>query len=397
MLLLPVSTGVIGYVPSLVMMAICWAVMTASGLLLLEVALWMGEGTHLISMTSRILGLPGKLMSWALFLFISYASLVAYTAEGGRQIIAAAHEVLGFTMGKEMGACTFLVLFGTIIALGTRLVGRVNIILFTSMVAAYVVLVGMGAPEVKGELLRYKEWNGSLFTIPLLFTAFSFQTMVPSLVPIVKRNGQALRWAIVGGTLIAFLVYAVWQTLILGIVPVEGANGLAEALTRGESATQFLREHVSVSWIGFIAEYFAFFAIVTSFLGMALGLFDFLSDGLDIKKSYGGRVLLGLLVAIPVFVGATQLERIFLVALETTGGFGDTILNGMMPVLMVWGGRYYLGLSKPDDVRLGGGKPVLALIFMCFFFVFMLTMYTQFGPLAKIDQPFEVPAYNIGD
>ncbi len=36
--------------------------------------------------------------------------------------------------------------------------------------------------------------------------------------------------------------------------------------------------------LGAIADFFCFFAIVTSFLGIALGLFDFLADGLKIPR-----------------------------------------------------------------------------------------------------------------
>lgn len=74
MLALPVATGVSGFLPSLVIMIACWAAMTIAALLLIEVSLWMEEGVHLISMTSRILGVPGKILSWILYLFICYAA-----------------------------------------------------------------------------------------------------------------------------------------------------------------------------------------------------------------------------------------------------------------------------------------------------------------------------------
>jgi len=33
---------------------------------------------------------------------------------------------------------------------------------------------------------------------------------------------------------------------------------------------------------------------------------------------------------------AISYERIFLIALDVSGGFGDTILNGVLPLSMVW-------------------------------------------------------------
>lgn len=364
MLALPVATGVSGFIPSLAIMFVCWFAMTATALLLLEASLWMEEGVHIITMTSRLLGWPGRALSWVLYLFICYASIAAYTAGGGIQVASVFNHFLDFPMSKEIGCLIFILVFGGVIYLGSIIVGKVNSILFVSMIAAYFCLVGMGLDEVKPQLLFHREWRGAMMAIPLLLTSFSFQTMVPSLTPYLKKNAKQLRIAIVGGTLIAFGLYAIWQWLILGIVPVEGENGLASALAKGEPATQFLNEHVEGQWISSIAQYFAFFAIVTSFLGMTLGLFDFLSDGLKIKKEKWGSVILGLLIIIPTFFFATYFERVFLLALDVSGGYGDTILNGILPVLMVWIGRYRMGYHQ--NPCLPGGRPFLVAI-LCFF------------------------------
>jgi tyrosine-specific transport protein len=370
MLALPVATGVGGFMPSLAIMIVCWIAMTITALLLLEVSLWMEEGVHIITMSSRILGLPGKVVSWCLYLFICYASIVAYTAGGGAQLSSVFSYYLDLPISKELGCVIFIVVFGLVVDQGSQLVGRVNAILFIAMIAAYFALVGAGITEVNQSHLEHRNWSLSLMAIPLTLTTFSFQTMVPSLTPYLKRNGKALRIAVIGGTTITFIVYAAWQWLVLGIVPVEGPNSLTEALLHGEPPLQFLRQHVSTPWIGYVAEYFAFFAIVTSFLGIGLGLFDFLSDGLKVEEKGRGKLLLGILIVVPTLLFATQFERIFLVAMESSGGIGDAILNGMMPVLMVWIGRYYMGYS--GEFRVPGGKILLSLTFI--FFLFALIM-----------------------
>lgn len=377
MLALPVATGVSGFLPSLVVMFVCWLVMTLSALLLIEVSLWMEEGVHFISMTSRILGAPGRWLCWVLYLFICYASIVGYTAGGGMQMVSAIKYYFGYNIPLEVAAFIFLVVFGVIVDLGAAIVGRVNAVLFIAMIAAYFALVGMGIDEVNPTNLMHQYWPLSLMAIPLTLTTFSFHTMVPSLTPYMKRNGRGLRIAVIAGTIITFLVYAIWQWLILGIVPVHGEKGLAEALQLGQPATQFVREHVEGWWIGEVAEYFAFFAIVTSFLGIGLGLVDFLADGLKIKKEGKGKILIGSLILIPSWIFATQFERVFLVAMELSGGIGDSILSGMIPVLMVWIGRYRMGYTGPFQV--GGGKLLLAFVFICFFFAFLIQILAYVG------------------
>lgn len=364
MLALPVATGVSGFIPSLSMMTLCWLAMTLSALLLLEVNLWMKEGAHVITMSSTILGPFGKILSWCIYLFISYASLVAYTAAGGDLIISGVLSLLKIETSREIGCLIFMILFGGTVYLGSQIIGRVNAILFIGMIAAYCGLVTAGIDEVRPSLLMHQKWTPSFLAIPLLLTTFSFQTMLPSLTPYLNRNVKALRVAVIGGTTVTFLVYAVWQWIVLGIVPVTGPKSLFEALEVGQPITQFLREHVHGYIVAVLADYFAFFALVTSFLGIAMGLFDFLADGLKIPKKGWGHVILGLLIVIPTLVSAVYFERVFLLALDTSGGFGDTILNGIMPVLMVWIGRYYL--KFPNENRVPGGKILLIMVFLFF-------------------------------
>lgn len=382
MLALPVATGISGFIPSISIMALCWLTMTLTALLLTEVSLWMEEGAHIISMTSRILGPAGRAVAWVVYLFICYASLVAYTAGGGIQISSMISGLLGISLSKAASCTLFVLLFGSIIYAGSQVVGRINAVLFVSMIGAYIAIVYLGIDEVKPSFLLHSQWPTAFMAIPLLLTAFSFQTMVPSLTPYLKRHALSLRLAIVAGTSIAFIVYLLWQWLILGIVPVEGSNGLVQALINGEPATQFLGEHVNGSHIIYLAEYFAFFALITSFLGIALGLFDFLSDGLKIKERGKGNVILALLVALPTLYFAIFFDRAFLVALDTTGGYGDAVLNGIIPVLMVWVGRYHLGYKSAFKVF--GGKPLLVFLMIFFVGVFLYELLMQFDVLPSI-------------
>jgi len=332
----------------------------------------------MITIATKLLGLPGKAIAWFLFLFISYCSIVAYTAAGGLQISDALNGLFGWQLGKVTGCIIFILFFGFIVDLGTQLVGRINAILFIAMIVAYFALVGMGISEVKPHLLyENMNWSYSLMAFPLLLTSFSFQTMVPSLTPYLKRHAKSLRIAILGGTTIALIVYLIWQWLVLGIIPVHGTTGLAMALAKGEPATRYLRDIVTNPYLSMIAEYFAFFALVTSFLGMALGLFDFLADGLKLRREGFHKIILGLLVTVPTLFFAVMYERAFLVALESSGGFGDSILNGILPIIMVWVGRYSMGMQ--GERLIPGGKPVLTVLLLFFIGMLVLQILLMLG------------------
>lgn len=388
MLAMPVATGIFGFWPSLVIMAVCWFCMTVTALFLVEASLWMEEGVHIITMTTRLLGNMGRNVSWLLYLFIAYASLVAYTAGAGAQITEWWNAAFTWHISTTGGCLIFLVIFLLIIYLGGHFVGRANTALFILMIGAYVALVGMGIDEMQDSLLNYHNWRGSWAAVPLLLTSFSFQTMVPSLTPLLKSDVRALRVAIIGGTTLAFIVYAIWQALILGIVPVEGEYGLRSALQQGMPATLFLRQHVVGTWVVGIAEFFALFAVATSFLAIGLGLWDFLADGLHLKKIGWNQFLLFLLIAVPVAIFATQFERIFYLALDATGGYGDTIINGIFPALMVWIGRYRLGYKGPW--RMPGGKILLVITGALFACALLLEIFMHTGVLSNMQEPSDV-------
>lgn len=353
MIALPVTTATTGLIPSLTLMALCWLFMTLTALILLEVTLWMEPDVHVITMTGRLLGRPGKYTAWFLYGFVAYLSLIAYVAGGGELGAAALEFLIGHEVSRELGCLVFGLALCGVLALGNRVVGRVNSILFTSMVLSYFLLVGGDTPEVTEANLLRRDWGPALASIPLLLTMFSFQTMVPSLVPYLGRNKRALQGAIVLGTFIALLVYASWQVMTLGAIPLYGDHGFLQVFEAGNSGVMLFQNVFGTGWFVTVANYFAFFGISTSFLGIALGLFDFLSDGLQIPKRGTGKTILMLLVAVPS-IGVGMLDpSLFELALEVTGGYGDSILNCMIPSLMLWVGRYKRGYTSHYALPIG--------------------------------------------
>jgi tyrosine-specific transport protein len=330
----PVVTAQSGFFPALAMMLMGWIFMTLSALYLVEACLWQPEGHHFLSLASKLLGPLGKGIAWVLYLFIAYTSLVGYIAGGG--------HLLGsvLQMPDSIALPLFTVVFGSVFYLGSIFLGRINSLLMIGLIAAYCVLIAGGLGHVNIELLKRKEWGATFYAFPLLLTIFSFQTIIPSLTSYLNRDAKALKLSVLIGTCLTLLFYIAWQILILGTVDYEGDAGLKAALQQGLPATAFLGAYHPIKWIGTVADFFAFTALVTSFLGIGLGLFDFLADALRISKKGWGWLTLGLLVALPSLFFAMTIEKVFLKALDISGGIGDAILNCMIPALMMYSGRY---------------------------------------------------------
>jgi tyrosine-specific transport protein len=378
-LALPVTTARAGFVPGLAVMLLAWFAMTTSALYLIEVGSWMKkEDAHVISMTGQLLGIGGKAASWFLYLFICYASLVAYTSGGGAMLAQALNTCFKWHISKTVGCLLFCGLFGPVLLLPHKKLGIINSVFFTGLIISYLVLTTLGVRGVQREFLARESWSSAYLALPLLLTTFSFQTMVPSLLPYLNHHTPSLRVAIVGGTTITFLFYLVWQAIVLGTVPFDGPEGLGVAFAKGESATGYLSRWTASPGVEYAATFFAFFALVTPFLGIGLGFFDFLSDGLNIPKKRLGILLLGAIIIIPTLFFAISYERIFLIALNASGGFGDTLLNGIFPITMVWIGRYSMR-QIVGVYRVPGGKARALVTATIFAFILCVEIGLFFG------------------
>lgn len=361
MLALPVLTSPGGFIPSLFIYVACWLFMTATGLLFLEISLQMEDNANLISMADKTFGVPGKIFAWILYLFLFYCLTVAYVVGCGDLI----SEIAPNYLPRAFGPPLFVLLFAPFIYAGARVVGKLNIYLMFGLAVFYCAFVAIGAKEVKTELLLHRNWSLSLLALPIAFTAFAYQGIVPTLVHYLNRDANRIRKSIWIGTTCALITYFVWQWLILGIIPFEGEAGLKEALVQGQNAVYPLKNQLNTPEIYVIGRFFAFFALITSFFGVTLGLQDFLADGLSIQKTPKGKMLLLLLVFAPPLAISAYYPHLFLQALDYAGGYGVALLLGLLPVGMAWKMRK----MHPEQNRqlLGGNK---LLVLMALFVIF---------------------------
>lgn len=354
MLALPVATGAGGFVPSLTIYFVCWLFMLCTGLLLLEVGLWMPPDSSFISMADRLLGTPGRVLFWVVYLFLFLTVMVAHVAGGGQVF----NDITGLGLPHWLATSFYTALFAPVVYLGARSVDRLNLILISGVVISYFAFVGVSASHVQLQLLAHANWGKAWLSLPILFTAFTYQVIIPTLLTYMERNVKKIRLAIIFGSSIPFLIYVVWEAMILGIVPAEGPGGLIEAAALGQNAVTPLRQFINDPMIFQIGRYFAFFALTTSFIPLALAFFDFLADGLKWQKKGIHRFSLCLVVFGVPFVIALLHPDIFLVALGYAGGISCALLFGLMPPVLVWVGRYVKNYGESNP-QLRGGKPIL--------------------------------------
>lgn len=372
MLGLPVMSALTGFYPTLAMFFASWLFMVTTGLLLLEVNLWFKDDVSIVTMADKTLGLPGKFVAWFGFLFIFYALFVAYISGIGQLTSAFVLQIFGQEISPRVGSSLITLFFGICIFSGTRTVDWVNRFLVAGLVVCYFLLIAFGLPHINIEYLQHRDWSYAWMVVPTMIISFGFHNMVPSLKTYFHSNVKKLIIAIVVGSALPLAIYLLWESLILGLIP-PGIQ--ATALDNQDMATQALNSAVGNTLVSDLAEYFAFFAITSSFITIALSFFDFLADGLQVKKNTKGKVLLSLLVVVPPFIFSFLYPRLFLIALNYAGGIGAVLLFGVLPAAMVWMGRYRQNLGNNPIVP--GGKITLVVIMT----ISLVVMGLQFSQL----------------
>jgi tyrosine-specific transport protein len=245
---------------------------------------------------------------------------------------------------------------------GTRSVDYVNRWLMAGLAVAYGLLIFFLTPHVQAEKLLHSNPKFLLIAVSIVATSFGFHIIIPSLTSYFEGNILRIKQAIFIGSAIPLIVYILWEFLSLGIIPLEGKDGIVMGYVEGANGAHLMSKVLGTSMIAQIARLFAFFAIVTSFLGVSLSLTDFLADGLKIKKNRTGRVFLYMMVFVPPLIFTLTDPRAFLSALEYAGAFGVVVLLGLLPALMVWSGRYRLRLKS--SFKTPGGKIALIAVIL---------------------------------
>jgi tyrosine-specific transport protein len=330
MLGLPVMTGFMGFFPSLLLLLICWLVMLFTGFLFIEINAAVGGEANLITMSSRTLGFWGKAIAWVVYLLLLYSLMAAY-------ISGSAPLFMQLFPNLPLGVAKFIlpICFGGFIYLGTKGVDWVNRFLMIGLVLAYLVLTAFIPSHIQSSLLSHASWAPFGYAAPVVLTSFGYHIIIPSLATYVHHDKKSLYKIVIFGSLIALIINVLWQFLVLGTVPLEGANSLKEAWLHGRPATGPLATIIQSPWVKTSAYIFSFFAIITSFLGVGLSLSDFLTDGFRLKRGIKGRLLAILLTFIPPLLFVFSYERGFLMALEYAGAF-VAILLIFLPAMMAW-------------------------------------------------------------
>jgi tyrosine-specific transport protein len=373
MLGLPIAAAQLGFAGATILLFVCWFMTLFCAFLILEVNLWLPQKNNLVSMAKTSIGPIGQVVAWIAYLLLLYSLLCAYIA-GGSDLFHNVITMTGVNLPEWLTALLFTVLFGTVVYLGITSVDKANRILILLKFFTFCMTVLFLTPSVSSVKLAASHLYNitSVSAITVTATAFGWATLIPALRTYLSDDIKKLRTAIIIGSLIPLLCYVIWDAVIMGIIPLSGDKSL-EFILHSSNSTGYLVDILSTTVqndsVTFFIKCFTSVCVLTSFLGVALCLTDFLADGLQLEKKGQSNVFIHLLTFLPALGIAIFYPNMFMKALEYAGIYAIVLLI-LLPAWMAWSGRYHKKIAHGFTVW--GGKTVLGLII-----VFSLTLIAR--------------------
>ena len=354
MLALPLASAGIGFSTSLLIMVALWLLMSFTALLMVEVHQYADSKATLHTLAKHILGDKGKWVATFAMLFLFYSLCSAYIAGGGSQFTHRIKDFTDISLPTSMGTILFTVIVAAVVTIGTSSVDRVNRILFTGKIVAMLLVLFFLAPNVTESYLLSMPLKQGLIVaaIPVIFTSFGFHGSIPAIVNYLDGDTKSLRKAIIIGSAIPLIIYVFWQLVTLGV--------LSQTELVQNSGLTALIGHLAVkvhhSNLSKVIGIFADLALLTSFLGVSLGLFEFLGDTL--RKSTGtiNRPVASVITFLPPLVFALFYPQGFIMALGYAA-IALAVLAIFLPIFMVVKVRQQANSGTRYQVK--GGTPAL--------------------------------------
>ncbi len=357
-LALPVSLGLSGMVPALLLLAVYGTLMFYSAEILTREAIERKSSTFdFPSLYKRYLGDWGKWVAILTNGIILYGLLVAYIS-GASQILA---DLFGNPFPVIWFALGAAILFSLLAIADLSVINRYNAVLIGVLLAVFVLLLLLCLPHLETGRLGISHWEYAPLAIPLAVTACHFHNIIPVLCKNLQWDIRAMRKAILLGMMLALVMNILWTMCGIGTLPRHGDNSLVLAYLRNLPATVPMGNILGSKLFTALAAVFSITAIVTSFIANGLGLMSFTRDLLShsrFRKAVQNGVIIKCVTFLPPAVIALLRPGIFIKALDVVGGIGIVTLFGILPALIALRHREYSA-----KMRLGGWIFLLLSIF----------------------------------
>ena len=372
MLANPTSTAGVWFTGSVLALIYTWFCMTTSGLMILEANLHYPTGASFDTIVKDLLGRGWNFINGLSVAFVLYILTYAYITSGGgitqtllNQAFSASESAVD--IGRTFGSLIFCLILAAFVWFSTRAVDRFTTLLIGGMVIAFFLSTAGLLGSIQGEILfdtiaqdEQQYFPYLLTALPVCLVSFGFHGNVPSLVKYYHRDGKRVMKSIFIGTSIALMIYILWQLAIQGNLPRAEFAPIIEKGGDVSALLEALHQYIETDYIAVLLNFFAYMAIASSFLGVSLGLFDYIADLFKFDDSLSGRSKTTLITFLPPLLLSLQFPYGFVVAIGYAG-LAATLWAAIVPALLVRASRRKFTHA---DYKVYGGNFMIGFIIL---------------------------------
>lgn len=384
MLAMPLTSAGIGLGMTTLLLVGLWLLLGYTGLLFMEVyQTAKQQDVGVATLAEQYFGMTGRVLATASLLILLYALLSAYLTGGASLLIDFLPENTWQQDTKLTVSSLILTLvLGAVVSVGVKGVDGLTRLLFAFKIAVFVILLFTMLPKVQPEnLLATPVDNLQVVSaVPIFFTAFGFHVIMASINTYLDADIKKIRMAVYIGTLIPLVAYLLWQLATHGVL---SQTEFMAILAQDPTLNGLVRatSHITGStMLGEVMRLFSALAILTSFLGVAMGIFECVNDFLKFLNFVPNRFVIALFTFLPPLVFTLFYPDGFIMVLGYAGllfAFYGVIL----PVGLAWKARQ----QHPNlAYRVAGGNVALWLVLAAGIAIMLIPSLIQMGYLPQV-------------
>jgi tryptophan-specific transport protein len=333
-------------------------VMTVSGWMLLEAFKQYDLKVSFNTVTKDMLGDKVNMFNNLTVYFVGGILLYAYITSSGLIL----QDVLG--IDSNIASILFVLVFSAFVWHSTRAVDRISVVLILFMILSFVFGVsGLAIKVDMSVLFDTINENGSyapyaLAMLPVALTSFGYHHSVGSMRAYYGEENKA-KYAILLGTGIALSLYFLWLFSIYGNLPRSQFGPVIEQGGNVDALLSALGTVIESEKVANAINSFSMAAILSSFIGVGLGVFDYLADLFKFEDTRQGRAKTWLVTFLPPLVLSLLFPFGFVIAIGYAGA-AATVWTCIIPALLVRKAR--MSENGKEGFKAPGGQVMVFLV-----------------------------------
>ncbi|MBC8953749.1 aromatic amino acid transporter [Xenorhabdus sp. PB62.4] len=373
------------FINSLLVLLIVCFIMFHSGIYILECTSKYGAGTNYFYISKELLPKWACYIANVSLIFVLYILMYAYISAAG-SVIYGASRLYGYNINLRAIFIIFSIVLGAAIWWGGTCASRLtSLFLFIKIVLFVLAFSGLFI-QAKSSLLFSFSVEGSnqlvlypfvFIIIPYAITSFGYHGNVCSLYKIYNQNEKKVIKSCIVGCVLALIIYLLWMIGTMGNLPREQ---FITIINKGGNLDAFIDSLYTVLNSDYIETFLLWFsisAVFCSFLGVAIGLFDYILATLNFKDNAGGRFKSALICFTPPLLLCMFFPNGFLIAIAYAG-MAACIWAIICPAVMVLKVRKKFSES---GFKVWGGKGLIYTVIAFGIFGIICQLLAQFNIL----------------